>query len=87
MKGSKLWQRSTMNISLPENMKNWIEKQSCSGRYSNVSDYVRSLVRKDQERQAAIMALQLAIDEGMDSGAPQPFDRQAFKARMKQIHG
>jgi len=78
---------ATMNISLPENMKNWIEKQSYSGRYSNVSDYVRNLVRKDQERQAAIMALQLAIDEGMDSGAPQPFDKETFKRRMKQTHG
>jgi len=41
---------ATMNISLPDQMKEWVEAQSESGRYSNASDYVRDLIRRDQER-------------------------------------
>ena len=44
----------TMNISLPGQMKEWVEAQSKTGRYSNASDYVRDLIRKDQERSEKI---------------------------------
>ncbi len=40
---------ATMNVSLPGPMKDWVEEQARSGRYSNVSDYVRDLIRRDQE--------------------------------------
>ncbi|MCZ4429780.1 type II toxin-antitoxin system ParD family antitoxin [Agrobacterium sp. SOY23] len=43
---------ATMNISLPGPMKEWVEAQSKTGRYSNASDYVRDLIRRDQERGA-----------------------------------
>jgi len=78
---------ATMNVSLPEIMKSWAEKQSSTGRYSNISDYVRDLIRKDQERQGAIMTIQAAIDEGINSGEPQPFDAESFKTRMRQANG
>ncbi len=35
----------TMNISLPDPMKSWVEDQAKSGRYANSSDYVRDLIR------------------------------------------
>ena len=38
----------TMNISLPDPMKSWVEDQAKSGRYANSSDYVRDLIRRDQ---------------------------------------
>ena len=41
---------ATMNVSLPDAMKMWVEDQARSGRYSNASDYVRDLIRKDQDR-------------------------------------
>ena len=41
---------ATMNVSLPDPMKEWVEAQSQTGRYSNASDYVRDLIRRDQER-------------------------------------
>lgn len=59
---------STMNISLPEAMKDWVEDQSRSGRFGNSSDYVRSLIRHDQERQARILRMQQLVDEGIASG-------------------
>ncbi|MGR3372767.1 type II toxin-antitoxin system ParD family antitoxin [Pseudooceanicola nanhaiensis] len=74
---------STMNISLPEQMKAWVESRSRDGRYANSSDYVRDLIRRDQERTAAIAALQAEIDAGRESGAAAPFDRAGFMARMR----
>ena len=77
---------ATMNVSLPDPMKRWIEAQVNDGNFSNMSDYVRQLGRKEQERVAAITALQSAIDEGLNSGTPQPFDSAAFKAQMHARH-
>ena len=77
---------ATMNVSLPDPMKAWVERQTEGGRYGNASDYVRDLIRKDQERQTAIEALQAAINEGVNSGEGQPFDADAFKLRMRERH-
>mgnify|MGYP005846550263 FL=1 len=77
---------ATMNVSLPEPMKAWVERQTQTGRYSNASDYVRDLIRRDQERAGAIAELQQAIDEGLASGAPAPFDLQDFLAARPR-HG
>ena len=54
---------ATMNISLPEPMKRWVEAQAEDGRYSNSSDYVRDLIRRDQVRREKIAAMQRLIDE------------------------
>jgi antitoxin ParD1/3/4 len=59
---------ATMNISLPEAMKAWAEAQAETGRYSNTSDYVRDLIRRDQERTEKIASMQALIDEGRASG-------------------
>ncbi len=77
---------ATMNVSLPDQMKTWIDTRLEDGRFSNTSDYVRHLIRRDQERAQAIEALQQAIDEGVKSGEPEPFDFKAFKARMREQH-
>jgi antitoxin ParD1/3/4 len=42
----------TMNISLPETLKQYIEEQVSAGGYSSASEYVRELVRADQQRKA-----------------------------------
>ena len=59
---------ATMNVSLPDPMKDWVEAQARTGRYSNASDYVRDLIRRDQERSDAIAELQTLIDQGLESG-------------------
>ncbi len=59
---------ATMNVSLPDPMKEWVEAQSRTGRYSNASDYVRDLIRRDQERSGKIAHMQKLIDEGLASG-------------------
>lgn len=42
---------STMNISLPDSMKEFVEQQAAEKGYSTSSEYVRDLIRKDQDRQ------------------------------------
>lgn len=59
---------ATMNVSLPDAMKDWVEGRAETGRYSNASDYVRDLIRRDQERAEKIAALQRLIDEAEESG-------------------
>ncbi|MFM8607984.1 MAG: type II toxin-antitoxin system ParD family antitoxin [Hyphomicrobiales bacterium] len=54
---------ATMNISLPDQMKEWVEAQALTGRYSNASDYVRDLIRRDQERGTLDVRLREAIAE------------------------
>lgn len=77
----------TMNVSLPEQMKSWVEQQTEGGRFANSSDYVRDLIRRDQERGMAIAELQSAIDAGLESGPAAPFDPQAFKKKMYSTRG
>lgn len=59
---------ASMNVSLPDPMKDWVEAQARTGRYSNASDYVRDLIRRDQERAGKLSELQSLIDEGLASG-------------------
>jgi antitoxin ParD1/3/4 len=59
---------ATMNVSLPDSMKEWVERQSDDGRYSNSSDYVRDLIRRDQERARKIAAMDVLIEEAFESG-------------------
>lgn len=59
---------ATMNVSLPDAMKAWVDECSKSGRYSNASDYVRDLIRRDQDRAEKIAQLQGLIDEALEAG-------------------
>lgn len=56
-----------MNISIPDQLKSWAEARVAEGRYSSTSDYVRDLVRRDQEYAEKLQRLQAAIDEGRAS--------------------
>ena len=59
---------ATMNVSLPDPMKAWIEAQAQTGRYSNASDYVRDLIRRDQEQADHVTTLRRYLDEAESSG-------------------
>jgi len=52
---------ATLNISIPEEMKAWIENQTRIGLYSNSSDYIRDLIRKDQEKRGATLKISVNI--------------------------
>lgn len=71
---------ATMNVSLPDPMKDWVETQARTGRYANASDYVRDLIRRDQERNDKVAAMQRFVDDGLKSGVGNRSKDQLFAA-------
>lgn len=59
----------TINISLSENLREFVESQVRSGGYSSVSEFMRVLVRREQ-RERDREKLELRILEGLSSGEP-----------------
>jgi antitoxin ParD1/3/4 len=55
-------------ITLTDQQDKWIKTRIAAGEYTNDSEYIRALVRRDQEQNARFRALKAAIQEGMDSG-------------------
>jgi antitoxin ParD1/3/4 len=77
---------ATMNVSLPDQMKEWVEAQAENGRYSNASDYVRDLIRRDQVKTEKIAAMQVKIDEGFASGCSELSPEEIFaKIRSRTL--
>lgn len=77
---------ATMNISLPDEMKIWVEAQTATGRYGNSSDVVRDLIRREQVRAEKIANLQRLIDEGRASGpSSRSFDQIVAEARQEYV--
>ena len=74
-------------ITLTDQQDDWIKAQIGAGRYTNDSEYIRDLIRREQERSAELDAIRAALVEGEASGEPQPFDARAFKQRMLAAHG
>jgi antitoxin ParD1/3/4 len=59
----------TMNISLPDPMKEYVEERVSAGAYSSTSEYVRELVRADQKRHAKEQLEQILLN-AVNSGDP-----------------
>jgi antitoxin ParD1/3/4 len=58
-----------MDVSIPDRLKQWAEQRVAEGRYSSTSDYVRDLIRRDEEAGTRELArLRAAIEEGLASG-------------------
>ena len=70
---------ATMNISLPDQMKAWVEEQAKSGRYANTSDVVRDLIRREQVKAEKIAHWQTLIDEADASGICEQTPREIFE--------
>lgn len=75
---------ATMNVSLPTPMKEWVEAQAETGRYANASDYVRDLIRRDQERSGKITAMERAVDDGLKSGVGKRSKDALFAEAVKR---
>ena len=59
---------STMNIALPEPLRAYVADRVEAGQYGNTSEYVRELIRKDQQEQR-VLRLRALVEEGLSSGA------------------
>jgi antitoxin ParD1/3/4 len=58
-----------MSFALPDALRSYIELRVNSGQYGNTSEYLRELIRRDQEEQAKRRLREL-IEEGLQSGLP-----------------
>ena len=72
---------TSMNISLPEELKEYVEEQTQTG-YSTPSEYVRELIREDQKRRAK-ERLDTLLLEGLNSGDPMPVNAE-FWTELKR---
>ncbi len=72
----------TMNISLPEPLKEFVDHQIAEGRYSSVSEYIRELIRDDEKRKAE-GRLEALLLEGLESEESE-LTRQDFDAIRKE---
>lgn len=82
---------SRLTISMPKQMNEWVEAQVSAGRYGNVSEYFRDLVRRDQERrEGAIQQLRDMLDRAEASGLsgrtlPEVMEAARHEARQKGL--
>ncbi|MFK8048999.1 MAG: type II toxin-antitoxin system ParD family antitoxin [Halioglobus sp.] len=78
---------ATMNISVPDPMKDWVQAQIDGGKYATSSDYVRDLIRKDQQEGDKLAALQAAISLGIESAQAGDLDIASIKRKAKRLAG
>ena len=67
-------------ITLTEQQNDWVKNQIESGHFGNDSEYIRDLIRKDQQAKECIAVLRHALLEGESSGEAKPLDIAAIKA-------
>ena len=74
-------------ISLTSQQDQWVKAQIAAGRFTNDSEYIRDLIRRDLERNTSFHSLQAAIREGLESGVSErtiPEIAQEAEARLRR---
>jgi antitoxin ParD1/3/4 len=74
---------TTMNISLPDEMKAFIEAQMSQDGFASASEYLRCLIREAQKRQAK-QALEAKFREALESGPATPMTREDWIALQQE---
>ncbi len=69
---------ATLNISMPDKLREFIECRVKTGEYQSASDYLRDLIRHDKEK------IDILLSEGLDSGESRPFDLANIKKKAKK---
>ena len=77
-------QNTTLNVSLPEPLKDYVQERVSEGIYSNPSDFVRSLIRDDM-RQSAQRQLETLLLAGINSGDPVPMDAAEWESIRQEV--
>jgi antitoxin ParD1/3/4 len=75
------------SVSIGDHFVDFIGALVETGRYGSASDVVRAGLRLLEEHESRVKALQAALIEGEESGAPRAFNRQAFLQRMRETYG
>ncbi len=71
------------SVSLGQHFISFIDSQVQGGRYGSASDVVRAGLRLLEEHESRVKALQDALNTGLKSGEPRPFDFETFKSRKR----
>jgi antitoxin ParD1/3/4 len=74
----------TVNIALPESMKQFVQERVSEGGYSSASEYVRELIRADQKRKVEERIDALLL-EGVDSGEPIPVTPEHWEEKKRKL--
>lgn len=74
-----------MNISLPDEMRAFVEEQLKTGGYSTASEYVRELIRNAQKAKAQAR-LETLLLEGLDSGDPIEITPDFWRELREEAH-
>lgn len=74
----------TMNIALPESMKQFVQERVAKGGYSSVSEYIRELIRADQKRKAEERIDALLL-EGIGSGEPVAVTAEYWEQKKRKL--
>jgi antitoxin ParD1/3/4 len=72
---------STMNVSLPDALKSFVDDQVDARGFGSSSEYIRELIRKDQEQ----LALRELLLKGAQSRKTKPADKDYFRALRKRV--
>lgn len=75
---------TTMNISLPDSLKEYVKERAAQTDHSNPSDYVRTLIRQDKKNQAQDRLEQLLL-EGLNSGKGEPMNNEEWEKIRQEV--
>jgi antitoxin ParD1/3/4 len=75
---------ATMNISLPDPMKEFVEAQAAQEGYGSVSEYLRAVIRDVQKRKAK-KELEAKLLEGLMSGPAEPMTREDWDSIEREV--
>ncbi|GMQ30878.1 type II toxin-antitoxin system ParD family antitoxin [Algoriphagus confluentis] len=68
-------------VTFTDQQDRWIKAQIEEGDFTNESEYLRHLIRQDQERKTKLKELKIAIQEGLDSGV----SNKSFTEIMREV--
>jgi antitoxin ParD1/3/4 len=75
---------TTLHISLPEELKRYVQERVVAEAYSNPSDFVRALIREDRKRRGQ-EHLEALLLEGLDSGEALPLDDAEWASVRQEV--
>ena len=76
---------ATMNISLPDEMKAFVETQAAKEGFGTTSEYLRSVIREVQKRQTAKQAVEAKLREAHESGPSEPMTREDWDELERKV--
>ncbi len=76
---------ATMNISLPDDMKEFIEAEAARKGFGTVSEYMRTIIRETQERAARRHQVDSLLLEGLDSGPATPLTGADWQSVHREL--